>query len=61
MVRNRVKRRLREGLRRHRDRLEGVWDVVVIAHPSAAQAPTEALWSQITFALSRLGDRRDRR
>lgn len=54
VIRNQVKRRLREGLRHVYDHLQGRWDVVVIAHPSAAAATAESLWSQLTAGLSRL-------
>lgn len=54
VVRNQVKRWLREGLRREYPHLNGVWDVVVIAHPSAAQAGAEGLRAQLAFALPRL-------
>ena len=60
VARNRVKRQLREGLRHEYGHISGVWDVVVIAHPSAAAAGGEALHQQIAFALPRLraGSRR---
>lgn len=55
VVRNQVKRWLREGLRHEYARLEGIWDVVVIAHPSAASSGAADLRAQISFALSRIG------
>ncbi|MFT4979106.1 MAG: ribonuclease P protein component [Myxococcota bacterium] len=54
VVRNQVKRWLREGLRHEYARLDGCWDVVVIAHPSAARAGAEVLRAQLAFALPRL-------
>jgi ribonuclease P protein component len=38
VVRNRVKRWLREVIRHHWRSLEGEWDVVIIARPKAAEA-----------------------
>lgn len=52
VVRNRVKRWLREGLRHQYPSIEGCWDVVVIAHPSAADAGLDALTQQLASALS---------
>lgn len=54
VVRNQVKRWLREGLRHEYAHLNGVWDVVVIAHPSAAQADAAGLRAQLAFALPRI-------
>lgn len=52
VVRNRVKRWLRQGLRHQYPSIEGCWDVVVIAHPSAAEAGQEVLSEQLASALS---------
>ena len=47
VVRNRVKRWLREGVRHERHRLPGRVDVVLIAHPEAATAGLRALVSDV--------------
>lgn len=52
VVRNRVKRWLREGLRHRYPEISGHWDVVVIAHPSAAAADQAEISRQLTVALS---------
>ena len=56
MTRNRVKRWLREAVRVEFDRLQGVHDVVIIAHPGAAHAGLEVLQSEVASALSSVGD-----
>lgn len=53
VVRNRVKRWLREALRRQRAGVGGV-DVVVVARPSAATAGYPALYEEIGGALERV-------
>lgn len=57
VVRNRVKRWLREAIRREGPALGGRWDVVFIAHPSSATSGAEVLRSQVKSALSRIGGR----
>ncbi len=47
VVRNKVKRWIREGLRREYPRLTGIWDVVIIAYPSAAHAGAARLQADI--------------
>lgn len=54
VVRNRVKRWLREAIRHERALTSGRWDVVFIAHPSAAEAGLPLLRSQVGAALGRL-------
>ena len=54
VVRNRVKRWLREAIRRERQGAHGRWDVVFIAHPSAAEASYALIRSQVGAALLRL-------
>lgn len=54
VVRNRVKRWLREAIRRERPAVAGRWDVVFIAHPSAATAGAALLQAQVQAALGRL-------
>lgn len=53
VVRNRVKRWLREATRREAGSLQGI-DVVFIARPSAATAGYHALREQVARALRRL-------
>jgi ribonuclease P protein component len=57
VIRNRVKRWLREAIRHEREGLEGLWDVVFIAHPSAAGAGAAVLRAQVRDALGRLPGR----
>lgn len=53
VVRNRVRRRLREAMRA--EGLEGGWDVVVIARPSAAEVEYEALRRSLRRLVERAG------
>jgi ribonuclease P protein component len=55
VVRNRVKRRLREAVRRELAGLATGWDVVVTARPDAAQAEYAALAAEVRALLSRAG------
>ncbi len=55
VVRNRVKRRLREVFRHNQDELPGAWDVVFIARGSAAGADLPALERDVLKALRRIG------
>lgn len=59
MVRNRVKRRLREAVRHQRAALGERFDVVIIARESAAQASAASLREQVDVAFRRMasGDR----
>jgi len=52
-VRNKVKRRLREGIRRLA--LRQGWDVVVVARPAAAGADYHRLLASLTSLLGRAG------
>ncbi len=54
VVRNRVKRWLREAFRHQYPRLEGRWDVVFIARSSAAGASDELLAADVERALRRI-------
>lgn len=54
VVRNHVKRRVREWFRRHRGPLAGL-DLVVIARPAAAALEQPAFDARLTALLSRLG------
>lgn len=55
VVRNRVKRWLREAFRHQQGDLPGHWDVVFIARSSAANADGEALAQDVRRALRRIG------
>lgn len=57
VVRNRVKRWLREAIRRESPALGGRWDVVFIAHPSSASSGASVLQGQVRSALSKIGAR----
>ena len=54
VVRNRVKRRLREWFRHSSARAAGPVDWVVIARPPAAALPSEALCSELDGLCSRV-------
>ena len=54
VVRNQVKRWLREAVRHERAELVGDWDVVLIARPSAATAGAVRLRAQVRRALRRI-------
>ena len=51
VVRNRVKRRLREVFRRHKERLEPHCDIVVVARSAAAKAPASVYTEQFCELL----------
>jgi ribonuclease P protein component len=53
VVRNRVKRRLREVFRTHRERLPGCYDIVVNARTEAAEVPFEELGEGFVRAVRR--------
>jgi ribonuclease P protein component len=55
VVRNRVKRRLREAFRHLETEAPGCWDVVFIARHSAASADGVVLARQVQRALERIG------
>lgn len=55
VVRNRVKRRLREAVRVRLTSLTPGWDIVVSARPAAASAPFETLDAEIGALLQRAG------
>ncbi len=54
VVRNRVKRRLREAFRQLQGELPGGWDVVFIARASAAPADQATLRGEVQRALMRI-------
>ena len=55
VTRNKVKRWLREAVREEAGRLSGVHDLVIIAHPSAAQAGLQRLQMQVAETFERVG------
>jgi len=54
VIRNRVKRWLREAVRHERHRLERPVDLVIIAHPQAAEAGAELLRRQVARGFDRV-------
>jgi ribonuclease P protein component len=56
--RNRVKRWIREAVRRGLPGLCGTWDVVVIASPRALEAGAGGVAQDIERGFSRLGEKR---
>jgi ribonuclease P protein component len=60
VVRNRVKRRLREVFRRHKDLLDPHCDIVVVARSAAARAPSSVYTEQFCGLLrSRRGGKQE--
>ncbi|MCB9780445.1 MAG: ribonuclease P protein component [Alphaproteobacteria bacterium] len=57
VVRNRVKRWLREAIRHEHHALPAGLDVVIIAHASAADAGADGLRGQVRQAFGRIGRR----
>lgn len=55
VVRNRVKRRMREALRRELPHIPAGWDLVCGAKPPAAEAPYAALAAELRALLVRAG------
>jgi len=55
VVRNRVKRWLREAVRHERSSVLGGWDVVIVAQPDAAIAGAAVLRSDLRSALDDAG------
>ena len=55
VIRNRVKRHLREAIRHQQDGVAGLWDVVFIARASAAQATGAELARQVDAVFAELG------
>jgi ribonuclease P protein component len=58
VTRNRVKRWLRESIRRRRAELDGRWDVVFIASPGAGSAGFDALDLEVASALKAISEGR---
>jgi ribonuclease P protein component len=57
VIRNRVKRQLRESIRRHQTEASGCWDVVFIANPRAKTAGQEAITAQVCSVFTQLSER----
>lgn len=55
IVRNRVRRRLREGARAVLPRIQGGWDIMLIARPESARASSEDLHAAIVDLARRSG------
>ena len=55
VVRNRVKRWLREAIRHERAQFAGSWSLVFIAHPSAAQVGAGVIRAQVRAVIARIG------
>ncbi|MGC8792692.1 MAG: ribonuclease P protein component [Bryobacteraceae bacterium] len=53
VVRNRIKRRLREAVRLNLEKLAPGWDVVITARPGAADAPFEQLLKAVEELFAR--------
>jgi len=53
VVRNLVKRRLREAMRRELSRLAPGWDIVITARPGAAEADYGTLYAEVRVLLER--------
>ena len=51
VVRNRVRRRLREALRASESRIRPGWDVLIVARPASAAAPYSALVAALERVL----------
>lgn len=54
VVRNRVKRWIREAARRSFETLQGSWDLVVIAHTSAAEAGAAVIAAEVETVFLRI-------
>jgi ribonuclease P protein component len=53
VVRNRVKRRLREAVRQHLDEIPSGWDLVILARPPSAGASFAEIESALAQTLAR--------
>ncbi len=54
MIRNRVKRWIREGVRTVPGPLGGIWDLVLVARPEAAEAGLAAVLADMDALFRRL-------
>jgi len=55
VIRNRVKRWLREAIRHQGDELPTGFDVVIVAHPQAADATFASVDAELSQGLRRMG------
>lgn len=55
VVRNRVRRRFREVLRRHRAALGGGWDIVIVARRRSREAPWPEIEGSLVALLKQAG------
>lgn len=55
VVRNRIRRRLREGMRAVLPRIDGGWDIMLIARPESAKANSKELHGAIVDLVGRGG------
>lgn len=55
VIRNRVKRWLREAIRRNRWRVTGLWDLAIVANPGASDAGFAAIEREVIEVFDRLG------
>ena len=55
VLRNRVRRRLREAYRRHEEEFRRGWDLVVVARSRAGEASYRELEAQLMRAAAKLG------
>lgn len=53
VVRNRVKRRLREAVRKHLAEIPSGWDIVILARPPSAEARFAEIESALVQTLAR--------
>ena len=58
VTRNHLKRLLREAFRRHYSLIDGRWDIVFIARPSAARLDATEVSREVKMLFSRTGTRR---
>jgi ribonuclease P protein component len=54
VVRNRIRRRMREAVRLHRQEIPAGWDIVIHPKDRAAKAPFPALVEEVVRVLSKL-------
>jgi ribonuclease P protein component len=54
VARNRIKRLAREYFRRNRDRIDGLWDINVVAKNGAAKLSTADVFRQLQNLLGRI-------
>lgn len=55
VIRNRIKRVVREFYRMNRQRIKGNWDINIIAKRAAADAPSDLLFTSLRSLIDRIG------